>query len=99
MWQKFLSLWRVGFGLDKRSFQFWLANVVVFGLIGWFVYAKQAEASTYLMAVFLLVANSLILFLLLHYIPRIKIAMLTFLVVLNAFLFGYYYFASITFFF
>ena len=95
MWQIIKQGWQSGFGLETKIFRLWLANIVVFVFIGVFANNSKAELTTYGYAAILMIANSLILFLLIKEFPKIKLAMSAFLIVFNAVLFGYYYFSSV----
>lgn len=96
MWRKIIQGWQNGFGLETKYFRLWLANIAVFVFIGIFANNHKAELTTYGFAAVLMIANSLILFLLIKEFPKIKLAMSVFLIVFNAVLFGYYYFSSVT---
>ncbi|MEX1051824.1 MAG: hypothetical protein WEC83_00330 [Patescibacteria group bacterium] len=96
MWQRILQAWRGNFGLDRRSFHLWLFNLGLFLLIGLFVVSSKGEWGTYLLVAALMIINSVILFSLRIVTTRLTLGILALMIILNAVLFGYYYFSSIS---
>lgn len=82
------------FGLNKNQAITWLVALAIFLAIGLFVRSNAGDFSTYLLAALLFAINCFLLALL-KGVDRIRIAILTFLYVLNLILFGYYYFNSL----